>query len=253
MYGISTSGKDALAKVVEDIFDNIALQLIGDVPQLREKKRLIISSEPNLGLAHLFIQAMKNKAPNAIEQDVLKSLLKTSYGHIESLKNKAKTNIADRLDGLARQARLQKRKLDKEEIQAILDEELSRAKSSLAAIAEYESTKFRNLGTMMDITSVAATVGDEDPTVMFVVIKDNVTCKECIRLHLMPDQVTPRLWKLSQLRQGYHKRGMDAPSAFGLHPYCRCTLVYVNRGYGFDKKGKLEYKSDNYNAYLSQK
>src|ERR1017187_9688042 len=103
MFGISSGGKDALAKIVEDIFDNIALQFIGDIPKLQEKKRLIISSYPNLGLAHLFVQAMKNRMPNTVERDALKSLLTTSYGHIESLKSKTSANVTERLDGLARE------------------------------------------------------------------------------------------------------------------------------------------------------
>jgi hypothetical protein len=253
MYGISSIGKDSLNKIVEDIFDNIALQLIGDIPRLQDKKRLVISASTNFGLPHLFVQAMKNKTPNAIEKDVLKSLLTTSYGHIESLKHKTTSNITERLDGIARESKLRKRKIKKEEIEAVVNEEFGKAKSNLEAIAEYESTKLRNLGTMMDITSVASSVGDEDPSVFFVVIKDNVTCKECIRLHLMPDQITPRIWKLSELKQAYHKRGTDAPSAFGLHPFCRCTLVYLTRGFGFDKTGKLTYKESDYDAYLEQK
>jgi len=253
VFGISSGGKEALGKVVEEMFDTIALQLIGDVPQLQNKKRLIISSEPNLGLAHLFVQAMKNRAPNAVERDALKSLLASSYGYIESLKNKTKSHVAERLDGLAREASLQKRKIDRNDVQSVIDEELGRAKSSLEAIAEYESTKLRNLGTMMEITNVSGSIGDIDPTVFFVVVRDNVTCKECIRLHLMPDQVTPRLWKLSELTQAYHKRGNDAPSAFGLHPHCRCTLTYLTRGFGFDKTGKLKYQEEDYDAYSMQR
>ena len=253
MYGISSIGKESLNKIVEDIFDNIALQLIGDIPKLQDKKRLVISASPNLGLANLFVQAMKNKTPNSIERGVLKSLLTTSHGHIESLKHKTMSNITERLDGLARESKLQKRKIEKEEIDAIVNEEFKKDKRNLEAIAEYESTKLRNLGTMMDITAVSASIGDEDPSVFFVVIKDNVTCKECIRLHLMPDQVTPRIWKLSELKQSYHKRGEDAPSAFGLHPHCRCTLVYLSRGFGFDKAGNIKYKEEGFDAYLAQR
>jgi hypothetical protein len=253
VFGISSSGKEALGKVVEEMFDTIALQLIGDVPQLQNKKRLIISSEPNLGLAHLFVQAMKNRVPNAVEKDALKSLLASSYGYIESLKNKTKSHVAERLDGLAREASLQKRKIDRNDVQSVIDEELGKAKSNLEAIAEYESTKLRNLGTMMEITNVSASIEDSDPTVFFVVVRDNVTCKECIRLHLMPDQVTPRLWKLSELTQAYHKRGNESPSAFGLHPHCRCTLTYLTRGFGFDKTGKLKYQEEAYDAYSIQR
>src|SRR5271156_3417338 len=108
MFGLSSIGKEALNKIVENIFDTLALQFVGDVPKLQEKKRLIISSQPNMGLAHLFVQAMRNKTPNQIEKDVLKSLLTSSHGYIESLKNKTTANVTERIDGLVREAKLQK-------------------------------------------------------------------------------------------------------------------------------------------------
>lgn len=253
MFGVSSTGKEALGKTVEDLFDKIALAFIGDIPKLKGRKNLIISHSRNFGLPHLFVQAMANKAPNAVEQDVLKSLLDSAYGYVESLKNKTRSNIVERIDGLAREARLQKRKLTEEEVREVLDDELKRAKSHLQAIVESESTKLRNLGTMMDITRVASDIGDVDPTVFFVVVRDNSTCKECIRLHLMPDQATPRLWKFSELKQGYHKRGEDNPSAFGLHPHCRCTLTYLSKGFGFDVSGKLKYVEEDHDAYHGQR
>lgn len=252
MFGISANGKEAISKIVESIFDRIALQLIGDIPKLKDAKRLIISSERNFGLPHLFVQAMVNRSPNDIEKDALKSLLESSYGYIESLKNKTKSNVSESLDGITRQAKIQNRKVSDEEIQSVLDEELKRAGSHLQTIVESESTKLRNLGTMMDISKTAASMGDDDPTVFFIMVRDASTCKECIRLHTI-DGVTPRLWKFSELKQGYHKRGEDNPSSFGLHPYCRCTMGYLHKGFGFDRHGKLKYIGEEHDSYTLQR
>lgn len=252
MFGISSSGKEAINKIVEDIFDRIALQFVGDIPSLKNAKRLIISGENNFGLSHLFLQAMKNRTPNAIEQDVLKSMLESSNGYIQALKNKTKSNVTEGLDGIAREANIQNRKVSKEEIQAIIDEELRKAGSHLKTVLESESTKFRNLGTMMDISKVAASLGDPDPTVFFIMVKDTSTCKECIKLHTI-DGVIPRLWKFSELKQGYHKRGEENPSSFGLHPNCRCTMAYLSKDFGFNNQGKLKYVGEGYDLYVIQR
>lgn len=122
----------------------------------------------------------------------------------------------------------------------------------MQAIVESESTKLRNLGTMMDISRVAADLGDDDPTVFFIMVRDGATCKECVRLHTI-DGGAPRLWKFSELKQGYHKRGEDMPSAFGLHPHCRCTLTYLSKGFGFDKTGRLKYISENHDELSTQR
>jgi hypothetical protein len=253
MFGLSSKIKDALNATVEDMFDRIALDFIGEIPALKNTKRLVISDQPNFGLPHLFVQAMGNKVPNEIERDMLRSLLESSHGYIASLKNRTRANITERIDGLSREATLRNEKMSQKDVQDVLAEEMGKAKSHLIAIVESESTKLRNLGSMMDISRKAGGIGDTDPTVFFVVIRDGVTCKECIRLHLMPDQITPRLWKFSELKQGYHKRGEEKPSAFGLHPHCRCTLTYLSQGFGFDESGRVEYKSESYNAYKRQK
>lgn len=253
MIGLLSSSKDQIAAVVEDMFDTIALQFIGDIPKLKNKKMLTISSKRNFGLSHLFVQAMQNKTPNPIEQDVLKSLLESANGYIESLKSRTRSNVTERIDGIIKEARYQGRAVSEQEIQDVLAEELGKARSHMKAIAESEATKLRNLGTMMDISRVAANLGDNDPTVFFVVVKDGATCKECVKLHLIPDQITPRLWKFSELKQGYHKRGEENPSAFGLHPHCRCTLTYLSQGFGFDRSGKVSYKAEDYSAFKKQR
>lgn len=251
MYGISSTSKEAIARVVEDIFDRLALQLIGEIPRLKGKKVFVINTQPKEGLAHLFIQAMGNRAPNAIERDALKSLLDSSFGFIESLKSKTRSHVTERIDGMAREARLRGQTIPESTIQNVIQEELGKAGSHMKTIAESEATKLRNLGTAMDITRVAAGIGDKDPSVFFIVIHDTVTCKECKRLHLNDDG-TPRVWKFSELKQGYHKRSEDVPSAFGLHPHCRCTLSYLTSGFGFDAKGKVTWKGQGHDEHKRQ-
>lgn len=252
MYGISSSAKDAIARVVETVFDNLAFHLIGNIPRLKGKKMFVIDTQPKEGLAHLFIQAMNNRAPNTIERDALKGLLDSAYGYIESLKAKTRTEVAERIDAIAREARTRGETIAESQIQAIIAEEMEKAGSHMKLITESESTKMRNLGTAMDITRRAASVGDEDPTVFFIVIRDGHTCKECVRLHLNPDG-TPRVWKFTELKQGYHKRSEDNPSAFGLHPHCRCTLAYLSSGFGFDQKGMLTWKKFGHDEYRRQR
>jgi len=135
MRGISGSGKDSIGKIIEDMFDNIAYKLLGNIPRLRGKKLIIFSTENNLGLAHLFVQAMQNKQLNEIEKDVLTSQLKTADGYIEALKNKTRSNLTERIDGLAKEASLKNEKLDAEAVKAAIGEEMRKARANLIAIA----------------------------------------------------------------------------------------------------------------------
>jgi hypothetical protein len=252
MIGLSSSDKESINSLVEDVFDRIAIQFIGEIPRLKHKKLLIFNTKPNYGLSNLYVEAMHNKAPNIIEADALKSLLETSYGYVDSLKHKTRSNISEAVDGLVKEAKVRGTKVTEDQLNDVIGEEMGKARSHLKAIAESESTKIRNVGSAMTISRVAASTGDPDPSVFFVVVRDGKTCEECTRLHLN-DNGTPRVWKFSELKQGYHKRSEDFPSAFGLHPHCRCTLTYLSPGFGFNKEGRVTYITQKHDEFSAQR
>ncbi len=242
MYGISSQAKEQIDKVVSDLFDKAALRFVGAIPKLHHKKAILIGFEQSFNLANLFVQSMNNRWLNNIENDVLKGLLAGASSYIDILKNKTSNNIVQRLEGIAREARIDNDKIPEAEVAKIVEEELGKARSGMEMIAASESTKARNLGMTLDITRASATDGEKDPLVGFSVIKDNSTCPICIKLCLMPDGVTPRIYRLSELSAGYYKRGEQFPSILGQHPRCRCTIFYVPSDWGFDSKGHLTFK-----------
>lgn len=252
MHGISSQSKQQIDKVVSDLFDKTALRLLGPIPKLHHKKVTLLGFAEGITLATLFVQAMNNNWLNNVEQDVITGILGGAFGYIEALKSKTTSAISERIDGLAREARIAKEPIAETKLNEVIQEELGKAKSGMERIAASEATKTRNLGSLMTITKKAAEMGDKDPTVCFLVIKDNVTCKECLKIHLMPNG-NPRLWKLSELSGGYHHRGEDFPSILLLHPHCRCTMIMVPPGYGFDKKGFLTFVGLDHNELDKQR
>jgi hypothetical protein len=81
----------------------------------------------------------------------------------------------------------------------------------------------------------------------------NHNCDECKRIHLMPDKITPRAWKLSEVSAGYHKKGENFPCMSDLHPHGRCTMVTILPGYGFDADGKVTYITHGYDILKEQR
>jgi hypothetical protein len=252
MNGISSSGKTEIGKVVEDIFDRIALQMVGSIPRLAHKKMLILSAKPNFNLAHLFVQALGNKTPNVLESDALKGMLDATIGYLESLKAKTRATVTEQLDGLIRDAEARGEKVGEAEVEVLLKEQFGKARNALRTIAEAESNKVKSVGVMMDISKISATAGEADPAVFWVCVHDDKLCPECRRLHLMPDGVTPRVWRFSEVGHGYHKRGDAAPSIVGLHPGDRCVLTYLARGFGF-KNGRVGYIREGHDEYRRQR
>ena len=84
-------------------------------------------------------------------------------------------------------------------------------------------------------------------------VRDQHRCDECTRLHMMPDGVTPKVWKLSDVGSGYHKKGQSQPKVGGLHPHCRCMLTHLLSGYGFDASGRVTYIAAGHDEYENQR
>lgn len=252
MFGLSSSSREAIGKHVEDLFDKMSIMFAGPSAKTKHKKHLIFNTRNTATLANLFVEAMANQSPNPLELDVLKSLLDVSNSYMDSLKEKTRANIIERVDGIVKEAKHRGDRVTGDQIKSVIEEELKTAKAHMKAITESESTKVRNVGSAMNISRMAASQGDADPTVFFVVVRDGDACNECVRLHLNIDG-TPRVWKFSDLKQGYHKRGEETPSAFGLHPHCRCTLTYLSSGFGFNKRGMVTYVEKDHDEHAKQR
>ena len=120
-------------------------------------------------------------------------------------------------------------------------------------IVETEATHTRNVGVLEGISRVNAAAGIEDAHIFFVVVRDSDLCSECKRLHLMEDGKTPRLYRLSEVGAGYHKKGQDDPKIGGLHPNCRCSITTLMPGYGFNSAGLVVYKSRGWDELKHQR
>jgi hypothetical protein len=251
MYGISSSGKESISNHVNKLFDVLAFKLLGRIPKLHNKPHLF-DILGGLSLAHIFIQAMGNKEPNHFEKDVLRSILSSSFGYIESLKNKTSSNVVESIDALVKEAKAKGTQVSEEQVNEVFSSEMDKAKSHMKLIAEAETTKTRNMGHTMEIAEKAKQYGVEDPNVFFVVVRDASLCKECLRLHMLPDGNTPKVYKMSELSMGYHKRGDDRPSAAGAHPHCRCSLSQLPPGWGF-KNGFISFVSLEHDEYKKQR
>jgi len=254
LLGLGKRAKNKILKTISNLFDDLAYEIVGNVPSLKGKKKLFFGTrKPLHTLAHLFVQSLGNRKMTGAEKKVLSSNLESAIGYVDALKSKAQNQVFSRLDGYAKTQQVKGRSLDRKDIESIVDQEMSKVGSHLKTITNAEATRTRNTGAGMDILNVAKDQGVGDPTVFFVVIRDSVTCKVCLGLHLLPDMITPRLWKFSELSQDYHKKGDGVPSIHGEHPHCRCTLSVLSPGFGFDKSGHAVWVRPGHDEFKRQR
>jgi hypothetical protein len=210
----------------------MSLQLIGDVPSLRNKKSIIFTSKPDLTLSHLFLKSLGSERLLPQEKEALKNLLSTTEEYISSLRAKTKAQLTENIDSYVKEQILKNQRPSTVDLKNLINESLNKARDHFKTIAEAESTKARNMGKALQIGKVAASQGVQDPNVYFVVVRDGKTCSECVRLHLMDDLITPRVWKLSEIGFSYHKKGQPNPKISGLHPHCftENMMLHTDKG-----------------------
>ena len=120
-------------------------------------------------------------------------------------------------------------------------------------ILDSEINTARNVSIVEGITEYNASVGVDDPVMFFVIVRDGNVCNECIRLHMMPDGVTPRVWKMSEIGSGYHKKGDPNPKIAGLHPHCRCCPTTLLSGFGFNSSGMVTFIGKGHDEFAKQR
>lgn len=247
---LSSKTHKLIDSALEHIFEVIKGQALG--PQSVGKKLYPGYSE-TLSLAGLYKQAAAMEGINPDTQTI-ENLTKIAANYLDSVKHKTKAQIISNVESQLKN--LNNPNVDPNEIFGIIYEELYKVWGStgyeVQRIIATEAQKFKAISALEGIIKVNTLLGIQDPTVFFRTARDNKVCEECERLHLLPNKITPRAWKLSQISHDYHKKGSDVPSVMDQHPNGRCSLETLLPGYGFSASGDVEWKQDNWDEYYIQ-
>lgn len=131
---------------------------------------------------------------------------------------------------------------------------LDKATQYIDTLAQTETRNMQAYAEKEGITRVAATVGVEDPTVCKLGVIDDKLCDNCKKLWHQKDLKTPKLYKLSELQEGYNQDWKNPVPTLGpTHPHCRHVLTFIAPNFGFNSEGKIEFISLGFDAYKDQR
>ncbi len=242
----------AVNAAVDRVFDRIKGRVIGpDFIRARGDKQIFIGHKPALSLPGIYRQAAAEEGSRA-DETMVHGLSKVAESYIDAQREATKARVLRSVNAWLADNK-------KADVQTVLGGELAdvwgKVMSDVTKIIDTESTAARNLGTLEGITKVSAAHDIADPTVYWVTVRDTEMCEECKRLHLIDidGHTIPRVWKLSEVSSGYHKRGDEHPCTSGLHPHCRCTIGNLMPGYGFDDTGNVKFIKLGWDEYARQR
>lgn len=246
---LSPAAVRLISKALDGLFDRIRSHVIGDKPP---GKQLYIAYRPELTLKGIFDASAEEEGTKPAD-DTFKVLKQISESYLDATREKMKSKTIKAIQDFLFDASRNKVKTNLATVLGgKLEEVGGEIQRDVRRILETESTVHRNTSIMDAITKTNALAGVEDPVVFFVVVRDQALCEECRKLHMRPDGVTPRVWRMSELGSGYHKRGDPTPKVGGLHPHCRCVLTTLLPGYGFNAAGRVTYIEPGHDEYKRQ-
>jgi hypothetical protein len=236
---------------VDDIFDSLLTRLLGHGFTGR---RLYIGFHQDFSLPGIYEAAVTGEGGRP-DTDIVSGIASIARDYLDKHRAEAKAKTKHHVQALLRD--LSDGRIDADEFQNHVESEMhtlwDSIRSSVERVVETENEHAKTIGIKEGIDQINASFGIDDPVVCFVPTGDDYVCDECRRLHLLPDGVTPRVWRSSEVESGYHKRGVDRPSWQLLHPHCRCALATVLKGFGFDKGGKVTFISNDHDELAYQR
>lgn len=235
------TAQDMIAAKVDTLFARLKARYLGPTAFPRGDKQIVIGwHAPELTLPGVLrsASALEGVRP---DENTEATLVKLAGGFLDATRERTKAQVLRAVTTFLAEAQGAGVRTD---LQTVLGGELAKVFKTVNAqvytILDAETATAKGMGLLEGITRINAHLGVADPVVYWVVVHDGSLCAECKRVHLLSDGVTPRLWRLSEVAQGYHQRGQDRPSVSGMHPHCRCTPATLMLGYGF-RDGLVTY------------
>lgn len=247
---LSKKSTKLITESVHRVFDKIKGRLLG---RNYTNKNIYFEYAPkSLTIPGLYETASKESGGHP-SPDTVDVFVRTADSFLEQERHRTIAHTIKEVDSFLRDAKSKGIQTDVETVlNGALAPVFGKLEENVKRIANTEATAARNMGALDGIVKANSYAGVDDPRIFFVIVRDGEVCEECVRLHMLDDKVTPRVWLLSQCGHGFHKKGDNFPSILGEHPNCRCTQETILPGYGFDSSGRVTFVAPGYDAYAAQ-
>lgn len=234
-----------IVSALDDLFYTLKAKMLGRFftgPRLYFQ--VVESSDLNESMEGMFRNAIHTIWPDAkVDEHLIETLAIIGGDYLEAERLKTKNRLLNDLS----QATTQK------EINKVLSSNFNRAETYIEMLLNTETRIVQAHAERSGIQQVAASIGDDDPTVVMLGVVDKKVCHECRQMYHDPiNPHKPIPYKLSQLKEGYFKRKLwdgKTPFISPLHPRCRHCISYCPKGYGFPDGGSIKFVSYDYDYY----
>ncbi len=166
---------------IDDMFDRAKKRFLG--PKSVDKK-LYVGFKRDLSLPGVYSNAASEEGAIP-DLERLDQLVSTAGNYIDALRHKAKADVIHALQSYVSESNGPDADWDaiQERMSIEMVDLFGKIKHGVRRIIDTETQKARAVGSLEGISRVTRSIGVEDPTIVFVVVRDTECCEECKRLH----------------------------------------------------------------------
>lgn len=262
-----------LQKIIEDSvkksFQSLRLNLLGPDYISKSIHFSFKNFDPatTLGSMYSHANAINSTDPKSIDKSTLNKLKDVAENYVDALQEKSIADmnriVGEKLDEISAKAKMQGSSTDDilnskdgqsvlKELRVALKDQRVKIEKAADVIVNHELHNAQNYGAFDGLLSASKSMGIADPYVIKLGVMDEHRCKYCWELWTMPDKITPRVYKLSELTANPGHWKNPGPSISPTHPNCRDILTILMPGFGF-VGGKIAYIGKDHNEYNKQR
>lgn len=230
---LPNSAKSLINDEVAKVFERLKLRLLS--PFYKPDTKIDLKHDKFLSMPGLYFSAYQDANQDTRPGlDALKGLIKVTEAYINSQEAKSKEKAIQAVEDALQNASKDKDYNYQTELSNALQNVFDQTQNATKTIIETELQRTKTIGLQEGTIDLLERQGITDPTVAFLTRKDDLVCKYCKEFYMLPDGVTPRVYKLSELKGGYMDKKAPSPHLAPLHPNCFLTTdgnVLTDKGW----------------------
>lgn len=216
---LPNSAKTLINDEIGKVFERLKIRLLN--PFYKPKESDNLKHDKFLSMPGLYFSAYQDASKDTRPTlDALKGLIKVTENYINTQEEKLKQKAFDMVEQALQNASKDKDFDYQQELNQSLLNVFDQAQNATKTIIETELQRTKTIGLQEGTLDLLERQGITDPTVAFLTRKDNLVCQYCKEFYMLPDGVTPRVYKLSELKGGYMNKKDPSPHLAPLHPNC---------------------------------
>lgn len=215
------SSRNTITTAIDGIFERLRYKLLGPYYQPKAELPGRLTHDKILSLPGMYSSAyVAGGAENQPSFQSIKGLASVADTYIQAASERFKAKALAEIENQMATASLQSDYNFEQELNDALIELFDKAQGETKRILETEVQRAKTIGVNDSALEFMTQAGDEDGNVYALTRQDKFVCRYCRDFYLMPDGVTPKIYKLSELKAGYLDRGNPEPNLPPVHPNC---------------------------------